>query len=505
MNTVLAALYRHAHTRPRAWAIKDSDIALNYSELAARVDALATEFARHDRKVIGLLLDNSPAWVIVDLAAQAAGQTLVPLPAFFSDAQIQHAVRDAGIGLILTDQPERIRQWPEIHAEEQMRQIVGKPCWELTLNQGVSLPATRGIAKITYTSGTTGEPKGVCLEQASMDRVAASLLERLGTDLVERHLSLLPLATLLENIGGIYVPLLAGACCHAPSLTAVGMYGASDVEPAKMISALRMFQATSTILIPQMLHALVNASATSAELPHLRYLAVGGAPVATRLLERAKNQGLPVYEGYGLSECASVVTINTPQHQRLGSVGRPLPHARLHFAPDDEIFVAGSLFQGYLSQDQPLPPDGYWPTGDLGHLDADGYLYITGRKKNMFITSYGRNVAPEWIERELVLQPVIRQAVVFGEGRPWNTAVIATRTPNNATTAARVNEAIATANRHLPDYARVTDWIAADEPFTVSNGQLTGTGRPRRDAVWRVYGDRVSALYNQDLKQEIST
>jgi len=95
--------------------------------------------------------------------------------------------------------------------------------------------------------------------------------------------------------------------------------------------------------------------------------------------------------------------------------------------------------------------------------------------------------------------------VVFGEGRPWNTAVIATRNPSNATTAARVNEAIATANRHLPDYARVTAWIAADEPFSVTNDQLTGTGRPRRDTIWHVYGNRVSALYNQDLRQEIST
>lgn len=118
-------------------------------------------------------------------------------------------------------------------------------------------------------------------------------------------------------------------------------------------------------------------------------------------------------------------------------------------------------------------------------------MYLTGRKKNIFITAYGRNVAPEWVERELVLQPAIAQAMVYGEARPWNAAIVVTGAP-----AAQVAGAIERANRMLPDYARVSRFICADEPFSVANGELTGTGRLRRSAILARYGARLNALYD---------
>jgi long-subunit acyl-CoA synthetase (AMP-forming) len=172
-------------------------------------------------------------------------------------------------------------------------------------------------------------------------------------------------------------------------------------------------------------------------------------------------------------------------------VGRPLPHATLRFAPDGEILVAGAVFEGYLGAGHERP-DTYWPTGDLGYLDDDGYLYIVGRKKNMFITAFGRNVAPEWVERELTAHPAIAQAVVFGEGRPWNAAVLVPRGP---VATGLLDSAVTTVNRSLPDYARVRRWILADTPFAPQNEQLTATGRPRREAIWARYRERIDRLY----------
>lgn len=491
MSAIIEALERHARLRPQACALQGENQFLSYGELARAVERLASALMCERVAVLGLLLDNGPAWVIVDLAASAAGITLVPLPGFFSDAQLRHALTDAGVDAILTDRPQRLGAMGGM-GPEATRLNVADAVLPMLRTQAVSRRMPAGVAKITYTSGTTGAPKGVRLSTAAMEAVAASLLEVVDVEVAQRHLSLLPLATLLENIGGVYVPLLAGTTCIVPGLDCVGMRGAAGLDAASMVEALRRHRATSAILIPQMLQALVSALEQGAEtLGHLRFLAVGGAPVSPRLLARARALGLPVHEGYGLSECASVVALNVPGRDRPGSVGRPLPHVRLRFAPDGEIEVAGSLFRGYLGARE-IPEKDFWPTGDIGHLDENGFLHLTGRKKNMFITSFGRNVAPEWVERELTLSPAIAQAAVFGEGRPWNVAVIL---PRAGATRAEVEEGVHSANRELPDYARVSAWIAADEAFAVMNGQLTATGRPRRAEILKVYGARIDALY----------
>jgi long-subunit acyl-CoA synthetase (AMP-forming) len=224
--------------------------------------------------------------------------------------------------------------------------------------------------------------------------------------------------------------------------------------------------------------------------------------VSRKLLDRAATCGLPVFEGYGLSECASVVAVNTPRHHRAGSVGRPLPHVQLRFTKDGEILVGGASYDGYLNHMQvaggEVPP-GCVRTGDLGYLDEAGFLHISGRKKNIYITSFGRNVAPEWVERELTSEPAIAQAVVFGEGRPWNVAVIA---PAPKAVVDQVNAALATANARLPDYARVAAWVLADEPLSVESA--TVDDRRRRQQIACDYQEQIEGLYQASLPEEIS-
>ncbi|MDQ6987143.1 MAG: AMP-binding protein [Mariprofundaceae bacterium] len=504
-SRVLAAIAAHAQQTPHKLALEDgAGCGLVYAQMISEISRVGDELHAYSPAAIGIFMDNTPAWAVVDLAAVQAEIPCVPIPLFFSPAQVAHLINSAGIALLLTDQAQAMESLfagVGVSCESAAQiQIAGQTVslFQLKPFQSKSTVAEKipvGIAKITFTSGTTGDPKGVCLTQQTMETVAVSLRDACAADDEERHLCALPLATLLENIGGIYVPLLAGGTCILPGLAAVGMRGSSGLDAQRFLEALICFRASTCILIPQMLLALCAAVQQSGEKPQtLRYLAVGGAPVSLAQLEQAAVLGLPVFEGYGLSEAGSVVAVNAPDALRAGTVGKPLAHVRLDVADDGEIMVAGALFSGYLGQKTPALVGDYYATGDIGHLDEDGFLHITGRKKHIFITAFGRNVSPEWVERELTIQPGIAQAVVFGEARPFNVAVLTVR---DGIDAAVVEQCVAAANDGLPDYARVSRWILTDAPFSVANGLFTGTGRPRREAILQIYGEQIKSIYEE--------
>ena len=496
-SPIIEAILRQCERQPDATALIGEQHTLSYRDLSNAIEQIGALLHTIPYKTIGLALDNSPLWAVLDLAGMSAGKTIIPLPSFFSAEQIAHSIADAGISCILTDDQDmyqKILGASKIEISASYSHIIsGQEIAEIRLGNIPAKALPAGTVKVTYTSGTTGHPKGVCLSADALYSVADSLLDATRGGAHDRHVSVLPLSTLLENLAGLYVPLLAGATCHLLPLSAVGLTGSSGLDVRKMLGVLIRFDATTTILTPQLLHAVIAAIEAGHPKPHaLRFCAIGGATVSERLLERAKALGLPVFEGYGLSECASVVALNTESAHRIGSVGKPLPHARLKFAEDGEILVGGATLLGYTG-DKPADPDAYWPTGDIGYLDDDGYLHLTGRKKNIFITSFGRNVSPEWVERELTLHPAIAQAAVFGEARPWNVALIVPR--GNASQEAIV-QAIDEANLVLPDYAQVKYWMPAKAPFLPQNGQLTANGRLKRDAILAQHRAEIDSFYN---------
>ena len=475
------------HQHPHQPALCNARTTLSYAELLAAVETTAATLRSAEIHCLGLLLDNSPAWVIMDLAALHAGITVVPLPTFFSRAQMAHVIQDAGIDALCTG-------------------LADDTGWDGFAAAAAPVPQTRlfiatrtpdrpalptGTAKITFTSGTTGTPKGVCLDADAMYRVAEAVVQATVDCRIERHLCLLPLSLLLENITGVYAPLLAGATVMLPDSMERGLLGSQQLDIARLLDCLQRYRPDSLVLVPQILKALTVVCQQGQPLPDsLRFVAVGGARVAPALLTAARSCGIPAYEGYGLSECASVVTLNTPAADCVGAVGKPLPHVKLRVTDDGEIQVAGAVMLGYAGQS--ACTETWHATGDLGFIDADGYLHLTGRRKNVFVTAYGRNVNPEWPESELTRHAQIAHAVVFGEARHHNTAVIvpAAQQLQDKDIAALVNEA----NETLPDYARIHNWIRADSPFTPDNGLLTASGKPRRDQVWAHYRAAIDSL-----------
>ena len=467
-----------------------------YAELLSQIEWAMRLLDGAGIEILALDIENGPAWVALDIAAMQLGICLIPLPPFFSAGQLQHVLSHSCAEAVISDNPVRLRQRAGRHLldsqiplnmeAQQLAWITTAP--ELTKRKA-SLPA--GVHKITYTSGTTGEPKGVMLSWAQMRPVVESLANAVGLSSHDKHLTLMPLAVLLENIGGVYASLWAGASVLLLPMEKIGLSGSSGLNGETLVQALSSSCATTAIFTPQVLQCVIEELERHTHLQlSLRFAAVGGAPVSPRLLQRAADLGLPVFEGYGLSECASVVCLNTPAHCRTGSVGRPLPHVHLDISEDGEVLVGGQPFVGYLGEQ--MPAGNFWPTGDLGELDADGFLHLRGRRRNVFISAFGRNIAPEWVEGELMLEPEIAQAAVFGEARPYNVAVVV---PGRNVSTAGVEAALARANRSLPDYARVSRWITADAPFSISNRLLTGTGRIRRDALLEHYQQRIDLIY----------
>ncbi|MCZ8252260.1 MAG: AMP-binding protein [Hylemonella sp.] len=469
-------------------ALQDSPRGWRAAELATAKDSAQAWLHAQGTRVLATLLDNGAAFVVLDEAAAGAGLVHVPLPPFFTPAQIQHALRSAGVDTLLAP-PAAAAAWPTLPwqtvqiAEQELR-------YARLPAQGLAMP--RGTAKITYTSGSTGAPKGVCLRQSAMERVADGVVQALGPLGIARHLSALPYAVLLENVAGQMAARRQGATLITLPLAELGWRGSSQFDAATLHAAVLRHQPDSLILLPQMLRAWVGLLLQSGQRAPagLKFVAVGGAAAGAPLIAAAQALGIPAYEGYGLSEGASVQTLNLPGATRPGSVGRPLPHARLRVAADGEIEVAGSLMAGYLGDTQDMPE--WWPSGDLGHIDAEGYVHIRGRKKNVLISAYGRNISPEWVETALGQQAVIRQAVVFGDGEPRLWAVL--WPVQDSTSDAALQAAVDAANATLPDYARITRWTRGRAAFSAETGYATANGRPQRAAILAAHADFTEPL-----------
>lgn len=485
----LKLLYKNDQTVAR-----DTKKSLSCAELLSQCEVLSNTLRENAIQCLALHTDNGLNWLTVDLTCQHAEISLLPLPTFFSEAQLKHALQETPVDAIITDSSvlpcalEDIgtlkHQWL---LDDLLLIVLNKP------NDSLQVPPNTG--KITYTSGSTGTPKGVCLSNTQLLNQAHTLAKAVAIP-KPRHLCLLPMSTLLENVAGIYTPLLLSGEVIVPSLEEIGFTGSSSINVEKMVQLISEFQPNSLILTPQLLLLLVTATESGWIVPtSLSFVAVGGSRVAPDLLSKAWAVGIPAYEGYGLSESTSVVSLNTPNNRLMGSCGKPLPHLDISIE-ESEVIVSGNTMLGYINE-----PDSWGQknihTGDLGSLDDEGFLHISGRRKNLLVSSFGRNISPEWVESEFLSTPVFSDFVVFGDAQPFCVALLSPRSP--LTTDDQIQHTINKINQSLPDYARIKTWYRLPQPLNTKNQFMTDNGRPRRDAIFNHYIAQIQRLYEAEL------
>lgn len=470
MQFLFDRIDEEASRRPEIIVMRDDAKSLTWVQLRNAVAHHGLVQQSLGRR-IGLLSSNSCEYVVAQLAAAFSGLTLVPLPAFFSNQQLTAIAENAGLDAILVDA-----------AMEPRAATLKLPSARIALNEEAAHRSRYqpGFEIVTYTSGSSGTPKGVCLGETQIEAAVRGLASASGGSAEDRYLSVLPLPMLLETICAIFVPLFCGATVRLATAVAEEV---SRGNPQGILGVLVKEQPTATVLVPQLLKALLfQMKAMNVATPQsLRFVAVGGASVPPAVLDLAEHMGMPVYEGYGLSECASVVTLNRPGNNRHGTAGTPIGDVQV-LIEDGEIIVASPTVMNHYLGGPPVA--GRWRTGDLGSLDEGGFLTIHGRKDNLIVTAFGRNVSPEWVETALTADPRIAVAVVSGSGRPALHALIIPSAYGEqwfaAAGAAEIRALVASLCTSLPDYAVPAEIQVLDMRRAAEALLITANGRPIR-------------------------
>ena len=445
-------------------------------------------------------MDNGPAWLAVDHCATDLGWVIVPVPHFFSVKQINHLIEQAELDCVIC----AANALPLWQNQGFVTSDVEGGLFFLTRSIESSQALPTGTHKITFTSGTTSEPKGVCLSREHLSEVGRSLAAATAHLNITKHISLLPYSVLLENMAATYANAFAQTDVLALPLSSVGMTGSGQLDVTVMLKAITDHQADSMIMMPQMLKQLVNHLLEQPQdLSFIKFIAVGGAVCSAALLNQAQQLGLPVYQGYGISECGSVISLNNTA-DAVGSVGRPLQHCQVSLAGDGEITVKGPQFLGYLAQNNDIQAavdseQSEFETGDIGHFDDQGRLYITGRKKNLIINSFGRNILPDWIEGELLAIPAVLQAAVCGEAQPFLSALCVTTLSQT-----QLEAEVSKLNQTLPDYAQLKSVHKVDA-FTPANNQLTASGKLKHPQIFKTHQKLLENIYANRIETATHT
>ena len=398
-----------------------------------------------------------------------------------------------------------------------------------------------------YTSGTGGRPKGVMLTHRSIQACINASIEILsegGVEEDQRFLSLLPLSHSYEHTAGMHLPIQTKSevwYCESAEQIGANLQEVSpslmtavprlyDVLHERIMSSIRNKGGFSETLFMETIRLGRKRLAGQTLLPHefflnflleklirkkirarlggkLKYFISGGAALNPEIGSFFMALGVKLLQGYGQTEASPVISANRPGKIKIETVGPPVAGVEVRFADDGEILVRGDLLmQGYWRDDHSTAAtirDGWLYTGDLGSCDDDGYITITGRKKEIIVNSGGENIVPSRVEALLTIEPEIEQALVDGDRRPWLAAVIV---PSAEARAAAVSdealklliaETVERANSRLSQIERVRRFIIADEGFTTENSQLTATLKVRRHIVRAQYQDRIAALYTR--------
>jgi long-chain acyl-CoA synthetase len=550
----------------RTYTVKEFERATR--ETAARLSRAGV--APGDR--IALFSENRPEWHVLDFACHILGAVPVPLYATLPAAQVSYIVRDSGAKVLVVSGKERAATALAAAAELPDVQLLGVDrglADGLAGLQDLTLPPARrwpeppalgggDVASLIYTSGTTGEPKGVMLSHRNfMSQVstAATLYPITERDIC---MSFLPLSHVFERTVDYVFFDRGSQINYVESIERVPAQ-LTEIRPTIMVSVPRLYERSYIKIISKVQQeggakrrlfewalrvgrevrgaewrggrasafargqfAVARSRVFSKVLDRLggrlRFSISGGAPLAREVGEFFDIVGLPILQGYGLTETAPVIAANRLDANRIGSVGQIFPGVEVRIAADGEILARGpNIMLGYWGKAdataEVIDGDGWLHTGDVGYLDSDGYLFITDRKKDIIVTSGGKNVAPQPIEGRLGATPYIAQAVLIGDKFPYLTALIVPNFENLAThfaergvtnlgaeeiarhaeTETLVGAAVRQVNAELAVHERIRRFTVLAREFSMEEGEITPTLKVRR----RVIGERYGALIEQ--------
>ena len=427
---------------------------LTWSDYLAEVQACAAalvEAGVRPGERVGLLGENRVEWLIADLGILAAGGVTVSPHAALSARQIHFQMHDAGARFLFVStaaQCDKVRQVRDelpdlmgVVAFDTAAAGAGVESWDDFLRRGRQSLARHeaelarreaalgpaDLATIMYTSGTTGNPKGVMLTHGNVLSNVAQCLEAEPILPDDAALCWLPLSHIYARVCDFYERVVAGSLvCLSESVETV-VADIAEVQPTHISCVPRFYEKLlASVSSPD--PAVTSERLRKVFGPRIRFLGAGGAPLPWSIEQTLLAAGLPILPGYGLTESSPVLSFNLTRHSKPGTAGKVLPGVEIKIAPDGEILARGpNIMPGYWNNPEATAEaiqDGWLYTGDLGTLDADGFLTITGRKKELLVLSNGKKVIPPYLEGLLVADDCIDQAVVYGEGRHYLTALL---------------------------------------------------------------------------------
>ncbi|MEO8827895.1 AMP-dependent synthetase/ligase [Lapillicoccus sp.] len=546
------------------------------AEFASEVDVLAKGLIAAGVGVgdrVALMSRTRYEWTLVDYAIWTAGAVTVPIYETSSADQVAWILEDSGAVAVVVETGSHATTVAKVRDRlpslSDVWQIdsgaldeLGRAGAEVAdddLEQRRSSTDRTSLATVIYTSGTTGRPKGCRLTHGNFKDLAENTAESLGSVVRAPDAATL----LFLPLAHVFARFIEVLCVES----AARMGHSSDIK--SLLDDFASFKPTFILAVPRVFEKIYNSSEQKAASDgkgrvfamaadtaigwseaqdtggpgfalrakhavfdrlvygklraamggHVRYAVSGGAPLGTRLGHFYRGIGVIVLEGYGLTETTAPATVNVPDMVKIGTVGTPLPGVGIRIAEDGEILIKGvNVFVGYHNNDDASADaitDGWFRTGDIGELDDDGYLKITGRKKEILVTAGGKNVAPAVLEDRLRAHPLVSQCIVVGDQKPFIAALV-TLDPDMLPTwakingleglspdAARTNEvvlaelqkAVDDANTAVSKAESIRKFAVLPSDFTEENGYLTPSLKLKRNVVMKDFADDVEALY----------
>jgi long-chain acyl-CoA synthetase len=569
---------RRPEAAPPATTTSTAWTPVTAAEFFAQVEALAAGFLAAGftpGQRVGLLSRTRYEWTLTDYALWHAGLVTVPIYETSAPDQICWILGDSqAVGVVVeTDKhaatvaeirdqiPDLVKIWIIEHGDLGGLADEGAAADKAALATARESVNAASLASIIYTSGTTGRPKGCALTHRNLLYGATSAVESLPALFIgdTSALLFLPLAhvfardiqvalvhaavpvghcpntrslqedlaafkpTLLLAVPFVFEKLYAGAQQKAVDqnkgkifafAAATAIRASEAMETGKVPLALRLKRAALDVLVFRKLRAALGGD--------VEWVISGGAPLGTRLGHFFRGAGIPVLEGWGLTETTAAAAVNRPDAVKIGTVGPPLAGTTVRVADDGELLVRGEhVFDRYWADPDATAAardaDGFLHTGDLGAIDNDGFITITGRKKELLITAGGKNVSPAQLEDRLRGHPLIAQAMVVGDRRPYIASLITIDEEALATWKTKVGKdpslglaelredpellaeiqaAVDDANRVVSRAESIRRFAILDQDFTEAGGQLTPTLKLRRNVVVAEFADEIEGLYS---------